>query len=220
MTEQTVRRAEALRRIVVDGIEAALLPAGFEAVGKLTWTRAAAELQHVIALLARRGMYDVQWGVVSPEAVPFLWGKPAEGGDVGEAVMSGTPSSIHHPPAGQSFRLDASVPAGAIPEISAALVEDLGRVERRLRAFSTRRELRAYLMDNRDPKDRRDFIIPANLPLKLFTATTLAVIDGDRVAHGLLADTEQAMARYKDEISVARLGRLKDAVEGMPSRRG
>ena len=35
--------------------------------------------------------------------------------------MSGTPGSIHHPPAGQSFRLEATVRRGHIAQISAAL---------------------------------------------------------------------------------------------------
>ena len=71
-SDQGLRQPEALRRIVADGIEAILGPAGFERCGKLAWVRDAGELQHVVALLVRRSMHDVQWGVVSPGAVPYL----------------------------------------------------------------------------------------------------------------------------------------------------
>ncbi|MDR6623610.1 hypothetical protein [Sinomonas atrocyanea] len=215
MSSPELRRVEALRRIVDNGIESVLLGADFKACGKLSWIRQAGELQHVFALLGRRGTYDVQWGIVSPEAVPFLWGRPIKQGEVGDAIMSGTPGSIYHPPACQSFRLEASVPLDLVSRISANLEVDTRRVEQRLSAFSTRRDLRAYLMANRDLKDRRDFIIPGNLPLKLFTATTLAIIDGDRVACDLLGETEQAMSRYKDEISVGRLNRLREGAKGL-----
>ncbi|MDP9886080.1 hypothetical protein J2W21_003605 [Sinomonas atrocyanea] len=215
LSDQELRGAEALRRIVADGIEAILRPAGFEPCAKLAWIRGAGELQHVVALLVRRGMYDVQWGVVSPEAVPFLWGRPAQRGDVGDAVLSGTPGTVHHPPAAQSFRLEPTVRLGAVSKISAGLSVDMGRVEQRLSGFSSRRELRTYLMANRDAKDRRDFVIPANLPLKLFVATALAIIDGDQMACGLLAETEHAMAPYKDEISTGRLERLRKGTQGL-----
>ena len=211
MTEKMISRVAALRQLTAEGIEAVLIPAGFDPQGQGAWVRRTLELQHVIALLARRGMYDVQWGIVSPEAVPFLWGASTELGDVGAAVVSGTPGTIHHPAACQSFRLEASVTTDAVREISAGLSLDLGQVEQRLRAFSTRRELRGYLMLNRDAKDRRDFVIPANLPLKLFTAATLAVIDADPDACELVADAEQAMAHFTDDVSVSRLRRLRDA---------
>lgn len=209
MTNQALSRTVALRKIIAEGIEAALISVGFESKGRRAWLRRTPELQHVIALLSRRGMYDIQWGLVSPEAAPFLWGRPAQEGDVGAAVMSGTPGSIRHPAACQSFRLDAMVPADDIERIIVGLSADLRRVEERLRVFSTRRDVRAYLLLNRDPKDRRDFVIPANLPLKLYTAATLAVIDGDPEACELIADADQSMAPHRGEVSMARLRRLR-----------
>jgi hypothetical protein len=203
-------RAAALREIK-QGVEAALRPEGFEPAGQLAWLRRTPELHHVIALLARRGMYDVQWGIVSPEATHYLWGVDPLAGDVGQAIVSGTPSSIQHPAQCQSFRIEGSVSADAVRAIVAGLSTDLGLVEIRLRSFTTRREVRDYLLLNREPKDRRDFVIPANLPLKLFTAATLAVIDADPGARDLVAETEQAMGRFKDDISSARLERLRAA---------
>lgn len=210
MIQQPLSRTTALRKIT-EGIDALLSPAGFEPHGRSSWVRCTAELQHVIALLARRGTYDVQWGVVSPEAVPYLWGTPPELGDVGGAVMSGTPGTIHHPPARQSFRLDAEgASVDAVDLIAGGLSSDLERVQRRILAFSTRKELRDYLMLNRDAKDRRDFILPANLPLKLFVAAVLALVDEDPAALGLAQEAERAMGRFTDELSVARLQRLRE----------
>jgi hypothetical protein len=217
MTERSLSRTAALRKIVTEGIEAVLAPAGFDPAGKLAWVRQTPELQHVIALLSRRGVYDVQWGIVSPGAAPVLWGAEAAGGDVGAAIVSGTPGTIHHPPACQSFRLDTTVSADEVERLASGVATDLRRVEERLRAFSTRNEVRSYLLLNREPKDRRDFVIPANLPLKLFTAATLAVLDRAADAAELVAEAEQAMAPYKDDLSVNRLRRLRQGLQSQCS---
>jgi hypothetical protein len=213
MSSQSLSRAAALRRIVSEGIDPVLVPAGFEPRGRQAWVCQMPELQHVIALESRYRTFDVQWGVVSPELVPFLWGTPGKEGDVAWSAMTGRPSGIHRPAACPGFRLDEQVPGEEVQRITAGLSEDLRRVEEYLRAFSTRRELRDYLMANRDPIDRRGFVVPANLPLKLFTAAALAVVDGDPDAPGLVADTEQAMAPFKGEITRARLSRLKAGAE-------
>lgn len=214
MTEETLRRAAALRRIVDEGIQAVLLPEGFDAVGPSAWVRRTSEVHHVIALLSRRETFDVQWGVVSPECVAYLWDVPFVLGDVGQSVMSGTPGTIHHPPACQSFRLDAVVPNRTVQETAQLLAVDVARVAERLRAFDTRRALREYLLLNRDAKDRRDFVIPANLPLKLFTAASLALIDEDPVARKLVADADEALTPYSDALTVARRGRLREGLLG------
>lgn len=213
MTEQLIRRADALRQITAEGIEGVLTPAGFDRQGKLSWVRQAAELHHVIAVLARRGMYDIQWGIVSPETVPYLWGTAARLGDVGQAIVSGTPGSIHHPPACQSFRLAPTVSEATVRTIVTGVATDLSRVERRLREFSTRLDVRRYLLLNRDPKDRRDFVVPANLPLKLFTAASLALVDADPAACDLVADAERHMAKFRDELTIVRLQRLRQGSE-------
>ena len=64
--------------------------------------------------------------------------------------------------------------------IAEALRPDLRVTEERLREFQSRRDVREYLLLNRDRIDRRDFVIPANLPLKLFKASALAILDGTR----------------------------------------
>lgn len=79
----------------------------------------------------------------------------------------------------------------------------------RLEAFPNRRAVREYLLRNRDPIDQRDFVIPANLPLKLLTAATLAVLDEDADVCALLPEVEAAMLRYSDEMSSRRLARLR-----------
>jgi hypothetical protein len=205
----------ALGRIVCAGVEPVLLPAGFRKVGSLSWVRVEAELHHVIVLLGRRGMYDVQWSVVCPEAAAILWGRESILGDVGEAVMSGTPSTIRHPAAGQYFRLEDANDASSIEQIASSLLRDMRVVEERLRVFTTRRELRTCLVLNRDEKDRRDFVIPANLPLNLFIAASLAFLDADPAACDLVVEAEKAMSRYHDELSLARLSRLRSAAANL-----
>jgi hypothetical protein len=212
VTSESLSRNMALRRILSDGIDAVLAPAGFEPRGRRAWLRQTSELQHVIGLESRYGTFRVQWGVVSPEAVPYLWGTPAKEGDVAWSAMTGSPSDINHPAACQSFHLEDPMSAEEVQRITAGLSADLRRVEEYLRAFTTRRELRDYLLANRDPKDHRGFVVPMNLPLKLFTAAVLAVIDRDAEASGLIAEAEQAMAPYKDDLTRAQLDRLKAGV--------
>jgi hypothetical protein len=215
VNSQPLSRNAALRRILSDGIDAVLLPAGFQPRGRRAWLRQTPELQHLIGLSSRYHTFHVQWGVLSPEVVPFLWGAQGKDGDVAWSAMTGWPSGIHHPAACPSFRLDEPVPGEEVQRITAALSEDLRRVEEFLGAFSTRRDLRAYLLANRDPTDSRGFIVPAALPLKLFTAAALAVIDRDPAACGLIGDTEQAMAPFKDNITRARLSRLRAGAAGL-----
>jgi YD repeat-containing protein len=217
MTDRGLSRNAALRKVVAEGIEAVLLPAGFELARPLAWIRQTRELQHGVALLSRRGVYDIQWGIVSPGSAEVFWGAPADDGDIGASIVSGTPGTIHHPPDCQSFRLDAHVSADDAQRLASGVATDLHRVERRLRAFSTRHDVRSYLLLNREPKDRRDFVIPANLPLKLFTAATLAVLDRDAGAAALVAEAEQAMAPYKDELSVGRMRRLRHEFQNQRS---
>lgn len=201
----------ALHRVVDRGINDVLLPAGFDPVSKLSWCRSTGELRHVVELLSRRGTYVAQWGVVSPEATWFLWGRDG-GMDVGDAVMSGTAGSIRHPARAQSFRLDGTVDTDVL---AADVAADMVTIDRWLRRFETRADLRTYLMENRDRKDRREFVIPANLPLKLYTAAVLAVIDGAEDADDLVTDAAGELERFDDELSAGRLSRLKHAVDGL-----
>ncbi len=194
-------------------MERVLLAAGFARSAALSWTRPTAELRHIIAILGRRGLYDVQWGVASPEVVPILWGRPYRAGDVGDSVMSGTPGTIRHPAACQSFRLGDANDATVVGEVSTRIARDMEVVQKRLTDFGTRRELRTYLMLNRERKDRRDFVIPAAFPLKLLTAAALACVDHDPSTATLVAETESAMSRFTDELSLARLARLRSALD-------
>lgn len=215
MTTEFLSRNVALRRILSDGIDAVLVPAGFERRGRRAWLRQTSELQHVIALDLHHGAFAVQWGVVSPEVVPYLWGNAGKEGDVAWSAMTSWASDIMQHPSCWSFRLDEAVPGEEIERITASLSADLELVERYLRPFSTRRELRAYLMANRDQSDSRGFLIPSGLPLKLFTAAALAVVDRDPDARELIADTEHAMAPYRDDLTRARLDRLKAGAAGL-----
>src|SRR5260370_36188010 len=212
-----IPQTHALRRLASDAFDAVLVPEGFNRVErKYTWVRRTSELVHVVAVLHRRRQYDIQWGVVSPEAAELLWGRAADPTDVGQSVMSGTPGKIRHPAPGQSWTLD-EVTDGQLQQIIEAVRADLEVVAKRLNAFQRRRDLMTYLLQNRDRIDRRDFLIPANLPLKLGTATALALADHDKQACDLLPEVDREMARYRDRLSVERVGRLRQAAGALCS---
>lgn len=204
------QRAE-LENIVGGGIDSVLLPADFVREDRLRWRRRTSELEHVLEVLQRRGTYDVQWGVVSPEVIRLVWGTEPRG-DVGDAAMTGSPSSIQHPAKAQSFRLDLPDDATVI---ATDVAEDIRIVERWLRPFQTRADLRRYLLLNRDRKDNREFLVPANLPLKLYVAAALAVIDRAADACGLVEEASAELAAFGDAINNARLAALHEAAKGL-----
>ena len=59
----------------------------------------------------------------------------------------------------------------------------------------------------------RGFIVPASLPLKLFTAATLAVLDGDVEAKNLIDEATTALNSSRGEITRSRLERLTSLAE-------
>jgi hypothetical protein len=201
-----------LRTIVKNGFEPVLLPAGFKREGSFRWRRATPELEHVIQMLRRRGMCDVQWGIVSPEVTSLVWGERY--GDVGDAAMTGFPSGIRHPAQAQSFRLDDGRDAD---DIAAGVAEDMRVVEAWMRPFQTRAQLREYLMLNRDRTDRRGFLVPANLPLKVYTAAALAVVDRSPDASALISEAATELESFNDDLNRGRMNRLREAAQGLAS---
>jgi hypothetical protein len=199
-------RQRALARVMADGIEPILAVAGFARQGRrLSWLRRTPQLSHVVSLDGRRGSYVTQWGVGCDQAAAVLWDTEADATDVRWAVMTGSPSGIRHPSPGGSF-----TPADeASAEQARAVAEAMTLIEEYLRPFQTRRDLRLYLLANRHPKDRRGFVVPANLPLKLLVAATLAVLDDDLSAATLIAEAEAALAPFRDSLSPGRVARLK-----------
>jgi hypothetical protein len=193
------------------GGDAVLLPAGFVRGRGMNWIRREAELSHVINLSAPRGTYFVQWGVLAEGAAPIVWGHADRPDDVADALMAGTPSSIRHPAACSGFRLNDVNEREEVQRTAAALALDMGVVAERLRSFHTRRDLRLYLMSNRQRTDRRDFVIPAKLPLKLFHAATLAVLDGAPEAADLVAEAMSEMSS-SDDTAQSRGERLQAAL--------
>jgi hypothetical protein len=207
-----------VKRIADIGLRDSLSPFGFEAGKAVSWLRNTGELLHVIALVPSYGSRVVQWGVVSAEIVPMLWAEPIDDRSVAASAMTGVPSDIHHPPACSGFSLDAQVTQDQIEELGAALATDALRFEAWVRDFTTRRELRDYLLENRDVSDPRGFLIPSGLSLKLFTAAALAVADRDPAACGLIVETEQAMSVYRgDKATAARMRRLNEAAKDLCS---
>lgn len=208
----------ALRRIVSEGIDPVLTSVGFSASRRrLTWVRSSDEVHHVIFVLRKRQFYDVQWGITVAGASEVLWGVPSDISDVGQAVMSGTPGSIRHPAPGQSWILESAIDQAALSKIVEAVRDDMQIVADRLVDFKTRRDVRKYLLQNREPIDDRDFVIPANLPLKLLTAATLALIDGDDEVCDLLPEVETQMAPFRDKLSHDRVARLRRGADELCS---
>lgn len=202
-----------MRRIVKDAFDAVLKPEGFVRVGqRRTWTRQTTELVHIVTILHRHNQYDIQWGVFSAEAVEVLFGVSADPTDVGQSVMSGTPGTIRHPALGQSWNL-TGVDEDALQVLIGSIRDNLQIVQKHLRSFERRIDVRAHLLENRDPMDRRDFLIPASLPLKLLTAATLAVADQDKEACVLIPEVDHELSRFQGPISRQRVVRLHKVAE-------
>jgi hypothetical protein len=121
--------------------------------------------------------------------------------------VSGTPGTIRHPARAQSF--DRTTLAADTVSIVAGVREDLGVVESWMRPFRSREAIRDYLLENRDHTDHRAFVIPSKLPLKLFTAAALAVVDRNAAACDLVGEAEVALAPFTGEITSGRLTRLR-----------
>jgi hypothetical protein len=204
-----------LKAVIKDGIEAALLPAGFVSTGKpLTWGRSAGELTHLIGVHSRTSSYSLQWSLGCPPAAWLLWGD-GDPRDVSYCVMAGTPSDMVHPSHGDGWILsDTSTSEDAVT-IAAGLKSDLAIVVKRLEAFSTRRQVWTYLLENRDPVDDRDFLVPAQLPFKLATAAALALAGGDLEGCDLAAEAELALRRFKDKLHREQVNRLRTAASNV-----
>jgi len=201
-----------MRTIVHDGFEPVLLPAGFVREGTRRWRRRTGELEHVVQVGKRHRSWGVEWGIVSAELVPLVLGiKPR--GDVGDACVFGTPSSIQHPAQADWFWLEEQ----DVDQIVAGVAQDMRIVEPWLRQFQTRSDLREYLMLNRDRQDPRGFTFPVNLPAKVYVAAALAVVDRAPDASALLNEAATELASFDDEINNGRMARLRDAAAGLTS---
>jgi hypothetical protein len=213
----TLSRNPELRTIIADGIEAALLPAGFAPTGRRwTWARPAKELTHLIGVLTKVASrsYTVQWSIGCPPAAAILWGE-GDARDISFNVMAGLPSGIVRGALGDGWTLSGSTTPNEALEIAAAAKADLRVVAARLYRLQTRRELWNYLLENREPVDRRDFLFPAMLPFKLVTAAALALAGYDREGCDLLPEVMNAWSKVRDRPTRERLARLEAAAKSV-----
>ncbi len=215
MTE-SLSRPQALKRIIRAGVEPVLFAAGFERAGATSWVRHKSELDHMVGLPAYSSSRSIQWGIVCPEAVAFLWDKPPRIIDVAWSVLTGTPGTPGHPAACGPIRLDDENDPEQIEVLAAAVAIDMHEVDERMRPFDTRRQLRSYLLENRDPTDKRGFVVPVSLPLKLYTAAVLAVLDRAPDAADLVTEAEVAWQPWiSGKLTQGRISRLKAAFSAM-----
>lgn len=212
-----VRANAGMRRVIDEAIDPVLRPRGFQRSGRRhVWVRGADGLNHVIVIIHRRRWYDIQWGVLAKGAAEVVWDTASNLTDVSQAVLSGTPGNIRHPAPGQSWTLEDLTPGPQASQTIEAVRADLEVVADHLVVFANRRQLRDYLLLNLDQVDQR-FVVPANLPMKLLVAATLAALDHDAAACGLLNSVEVVLAPYGDRLNRGRVSRLRGLCEGLCS---
>jgi hypothetical protein len=200
-----------LKEVIKDGIEAALMPAGFVPTGKpLTWGRSAGELTHLVGIHRMITSHSVQWSVGCRPAAWLLWGD-GDPRDVGYCVVAGSLNKIVRSSHGNGWTMnDTSTPEDAAT-IAAWLKSDLEIVAKHLDAFRTRRGLWTYLLQNRDAIDRRDFSEPVLLPFKLAAAAALALAGGDLEGCELVEEAEFALRGFRDKLHRDQVSRLRAA---------
>jgi hypothetical protein len=206
-----VGKVTARRLVFRDGVETLLAPMGYVRSGSTNWVKSERELEHVIPFPSRYGRYLLQWGVVAPEVTPIVFGQAGKRGDVAWSLLTGHASVVQQPPAIGGFELADQADSGEVARIAEAAAADAKAAAEWLSAIRTRRDLREFLMLNRDSNDPRGFIVPSSFILKLFTAAALAVVDRDPASKQLLEETERAFAPWTDKQSQAQLIRLHEA---------
>jgi len=210
-----VTSGELLHVIVREGVEASLLPLGFKPTDRrLTWSRPANEVNHLIGLLAKGKRYTIQWSVGCAPAARLLWGD-GNVGDISYAVMAGIPSDLIKPAFGDGFALTEDVTDENVHDTADGIATDLAAVAQSLERFQTVRGLWRYLMANRDPVDRRDFSFPTMFPMKIAAATALALVGGDREGCELMPEARVALTQFREKLSLERLERLEDAARAV-----
>lgn len=194
---------------------------GFSRAGRSSvWFRDATELRHLVKINVSRGKVMVQWGVLSEAVLFALWDKlpPNAADDVAYSAMTGWLRGVPGTTCPVAIDLpDASTQSdGALQSVS----NDLATAADWLTQFDRRHDLVRYLLAVEEPKDRRGFLVPANLPLKL--ATCAFLLDADKSPNA--ADTaSRALAaqqglRSLDTLVQHRLRHLREIVAGGEQR--
>lgn len=155
------------------------------------WMRQEAELRHLWKFETRSGRVRVQWGVLSEVALPKLWlNPPADAAErVEYSAMAGWLANMPGEPR----------PLGA-RGVDAGLAEQASAGTAWLCRFSRRADLVDYLLEVDDAKDRRGFIIPANLPLKLLTCAFLLDADDSPDAGALAERALEHLGQQRDPL--------------------
>ena len=188
--------AKTLRRVLADGVDPALTRGGFARDGRRqVWVRDD-QVAHVVAIGKRYGTLSAQWGVYTPELAVVLWAAAPEPIDVAYSFMGGHMSGVIKTRAdgfeiGEAGTIERQGEKVSFDDFIPALQRDMGDMATWLKPLTTRATVRDYLLANRDATDRRGFIVPAKLPLKLLVCAGLAILDGAPEATSL---TDEAIA--------------------------
>jgi hypothetical protein len=176
----------------------ALDEAGFSRLGRSSvWRREPGDLVHLLQFQVRAARLRVQWGVLSLDVLDALWPDlpPSAGSDVAYSVMTGWLTSIP----GTTSPVDVEMPAATSEKEArlAPLSQDLRVAASWLRSFQRRPDVVDYLLAVQDPKDRRGFLVPSNLPLKLASCAFLLHADGATTAPAMAQRALDAMPTPK-----------------------
>lgn len=203
-------------RIVKAHVAPPLAKCGFHRLGRSSvWVRDVSELRHLLRFEVRRATVSVQWGVLSEAVLPALWDQlpPGATDDVAFSAMTGWLNGV------PGTVCPVAVDLGGADEPLLALSDDLATAGDWLAQFSVRLDLVHYLLAEDEPKDRRGFLIPTSLPLKLTTCAFLLDADRSREAGAVAARALSAMERWSgsaDGLVKHRLGCLREVAERQP----
>jgi hypothetical protein len=175
--------------VVREWLAPSLEGAGFRRKGRSgTWLRQANTLVHIVNFEQRAERLLTQWGVLDPALIPMLW--PEQPADASERVAYSFMTGWLERLPGTALQ---TPPLQGGPELQ-LIREDLRVAARWLSTFAQRRAACEYLLAEQKPTDRRGFIVPSMLPLKLTTCAFLSAVSGESsaaaLAHKALTATE------------------------------
>jgi hypothetical protein len=177
------------------------------------WRRETEQLVHLVRLEVSRGAALIQWGVMSEVLIDSLWCESPDKAlwDVGYSAMTGWLSGI--PGTALPVAVPIAEQVGEAESTLHALSDDVSIAAAWLAGFVRRSDLVSFLMAVDAPKDRRGFLIPTNLPLKLTTCAFLLAADNSASAMAMAKralNELRPLIDEKDRLGQHRRSRLSE----------